>query len=61
MARVGEDWPLAARANGLERRGVCADIALAPKMGFAATSPAQCALYATDALGDPVASVPVGA
>jgi hypothetical protein len=39
----------------------CADLRLALSLGFAGTSPAQCAPYdAQDALGDPVSQVPVG-
>jgi hypothetical protein len=39
----------------------CADIALALSIGFAGSSPAQCAPYTVeDAAGDPISSVPVG-
>ena len=39
----------------------CADLRLALSLGFAGSSPAQCAPYdAADSLGDPVSSVPVG-
>ena len=40
---------------------MCADIALAPAVGFAATSPPTCAPYTVEDLaGDPIANVPVG-
>ena len=40
---------------------MCTDIGLAARVGFHVSSPADCAPYAaTDALGDPVAAVPVG-
>jgi hypothetical protein len=40
---------------------MCADIALAPAVGFTATAPATCAPYTVeDAAGDPLAAVPVG-
>jgi hypothetical protein len=39
----------------------CADITLALSLGFAGTSPAQCAPYTVeDAAGDPISAVPVG-
>jgi hypothetical protein len=41
---------------------MCSDIGLVARLGFAVTPPATCAPYdATDALGDPLAAVPVGA
>ena len=40
---------------------MCADIALAGRVGFRTSTPAQCAPYlALDSAGDPVAAVPVG-
>ena len=40
---------------------MCADIALAPAVGYAASSPPTCAPYTVEDLaGDPIASVPVG-
>ena len=40
---------------------MCADIALAPAVGFPATSPPTCAPYTVEDLaGDPMANVPVG-
>jgi hypothetical protein len=41
---------------------MCSDIALAAAIGFAVTAPPDCVPYAAiDAIGDPVAGVPVGA
>lgn len=40
---------------------MCADIRLALSLGLSGNSPARCAAYdTTDALGDPIASLPVG-
>ena len=40
---------------------MCADIALAPAVGYATSSPPTCAPYTVeDAAGDPIANVPVG-